>query len=953
MAVEPLATLHDAASKKYLAPELARLLAIASSCSASLEKAIAKAIESPVGHVETVELSQTIWKYASRATMRPTPFGMLAGAASVDIGCSQNIEDQAGAFKLVKRLDPVHQWNSNGRLAKENPNAFKWVINPSAYRIDGLLRCLHFSDEYGIYVESVQCTESTARTLLSLNLPLTFSEIAERIEVVNPGLSHADALEVLRSLAQRRFLISSNQVAETDVSEEDGLSLIEEMSVDHTQLGISQDVVHRVGQAIDILGRVAAPTPDSLENFRKGMASRFGAQEIPLMELFDPEIGLTIEGNASSLLGDFFSGKLATKVSATECRSRQAEEFSILRAQFLEKIISEGGSDPIELSLELFEGLPIHEEEQWPASVYAVCFIERAARGEKIWLETVAGPDSTRLLARFGKGDKGIADMIREFSDKNFVSTPNAMHAELFFPPYCDGTQTLSRMNPFPALIASDGYPGDVEYIPLANLTVRIVGDTIELRDVVSGCLVIPHVSHPIQLDIPEIPAHIRFISRLASNSRFRSFRWQWGENEAKDFMPRIEYQNVILSPAQWRFSADSIESCSICDIADFLHRTRVPQVFRLCEAGQPDLVLFRDLEICMNIIQAALRRQTIVILTECPDFAATTLKLGSTQHVYEVILPYERTETISKHREATTGPGPDCLPSTQPSKNLLHERWKSFNIYCLESLTDKCLQIVLAPLLFSLICRQWIEQWHFVREVDKAGAHIRFRILPKLEAGVAQCVNDMVMDLLEDATNSSKIRSWTSTLYVKEFSRYGGYSGISYVIPLFTLDSELTLKWLDSVELKSDSSRIIRHALVTSTLLSAGVSMEMACDRCDGLQSSITCPELDHMSIRMLSGKLFRMERAKLLDYVSCLGEFGLHDKSALNFGLDSLRRHYAQAPRLTNQALFSCIHMSANRLFRFSQRMHECVAYDLCRRILLTKKILVNTHCSIAFPE
>lgn len=912
------------------------------SASPSLANAILRARTSKISANEHAKLVDAVWNYRLRATTRPAPLGLLAGVAAIPVKKKGCLIDLSAKFKKNTRGDPRIHWDEAGRQARNDPNRGAWTVNPSVYIHADTLRYLAFPLDSIAAIHTVSVSPAVADAIVQFRTPLSLVAMTSKLMSVC-SLSSCDARNVLLALAQNGFLTSSDQRAVTHAALATNKGEIEDLVLDHRNIALSQETAARVARATELVGAFTPPGHDTLALLCAAIEKRWGRQRVPLMQLFDPETGLTVEGQPARMLGDFL---VHTSSHEAPYSGDEADLATVAFVNARKKILTpllNQGDRVIDLSQFDTSCLPPHGQEQWPTSLAGIFTIAQEESKNMIWFETAAGPDSARLTARFGAIDPAIGTALLGSDVAPDNADPYTVHCEVFIPPFFTGAATLTRLNPYGKVIACDGSPDPTRDIRLADLAVQVLDGHILLIETQHNRRVIPHFSHPVRLDIAGSPPHLRFLARMATIPRFRSLRWEWSDDEIRPFMPRIACHGVVVSPARWTLYRTDFASPDLSSVRQRLCELGVPALFKLVtEQGTP-FTLIMSVDACLRTLITALNQKPRVTLQECPGLAESTVRLPGGNYVSDFVLPLRETRAICNRASFSTDLNTNDGPPTVRQRNDLDKsEWHSLHLPCLETRTDSLLIDIIDPLISGLRARHWLREWHFVRETDESGEHLRLRLLPQTEPGVAQCVIQYVGDALAAAECTRLIGTPIQHSFVPEIHRYGGSAMIESVIRYFTNNSNFSIDWLKRNAKPGDRVRIIEHTLMAVRILGRGVTLSCALARCKALQQRVAADLISGVDARRLSGRIFRDEKARegsalkmLLDaQKNASGNAGYHffSPDIHSYGLQAIPRH------TSDDILFSIIHMNGNRLFRHAQRSHESVAYELASRILIS---------------
>jgi len=269
---------------------------------------------------------------------------------------------------------------------------------------------------------------------------------------------------------------------------------------------------------------------------------------------------------------------------------------------------------------------------------------------------------------------------------------------------------------------------------------------------------------------------------------------------------------------------------------------------------------------------------------------------------------------------------------------------WLYLKIYTGVKTADSLLLDILHPVSQAMIDQKIAGRWFFIRYADP-DFHIRYRLRLTDERHIG-----LVMPMLKDKMNamlgSGLIWKIETATYQREIERYGSMT-MDLAEQLFYLDTSAFMELINEQrESKDENERWLFAILaIDSFLQDFNISLEEKKDLLLELNRSFGKEfGKDKQLARQLSEKFrnFR-ERINTLLIEGEDAEHKIYLKDILrrrtssgqkyvNTILDHYRRGEAEVP--LKDFLSSLIHMSMNRIFRSSPRMHEMVVYDLLFR-------------------
>ncbi len=248
-------------------------------------------------------------------------------------------------------------------------------------------------------------------------------------------------------------------------------------------------------------------------------------------------------------------------------------------------------------------------------------------------------------------------------------------------------------------------------------LTLKEGGDELSL---VSGNL----------LNTIFLPSPLRFMRAVTLDRHQQLYPFSWGKLEEKSiFLPRVRFQNTILSLARWNVDAISYANKKIDEIIPFFkvwaNEWNLPSRFFLVE-GDQRLLLDRELSFHLQELAKRLAKGESLCLEEY--LTESCVKSQKGDHLSEIVIPFMKNPLRAMQKKsftplvhvATPYHTRVCFPGSS--------NWLFAKIYLGSEEVNRFLIERLIPFAESLQEKKLILGFFFIRYHDP-DAHIRFRI--------------------------------------------------------------------------------------------------------------------------------------------------------------------------------------------------------------------------------
>ena len=694
------------------------------------------------------------------------------------------------------------------------------------------------------------------------------------------ALEHAELAALLESMSEWDCLdLQERPSAGADIARRARLAVPDhhvsctqvDTAIDLSGQQLTHAVVHAATRAAELLLRLGPPPPAAgshLVGYRNAFLGRYGAdREIRLLDLLDPDRGL---GPPSQYAAQPHQPKAPAdivrestlRLLATEAarEGRLAIQLDQPTIQRLSRYLPTRATAPVSLDL-------------------AVLVLTRSNLDlDAGHFQLLVGPNlgaqaAGRNLGRFADllGDRS-RDLLAAAARAECAHNPADLHAELvYLPTTARATNVAVRpvARGYEVAVGTMSGADDEHTISVAELLVGLRDSEFYVRcPRLRGDLRV-HAGHMLNPNMaPEV---CRFLADVALGPRALLAPFSWGPVADLPFLPRVEAEDLILAPAQWRIDATTPGSILDPDSPMFpeqLARWRSSwMVPRYVYLTQGDNRLLLDLERPTQIghlrDELGSKRDRPVILQEAlpgPEHAWLEGPVG--HHMCELVVSMVQPAPDASRPtvDGRSAPQPVAPPITR------HERlrppgtdWLYVKLYGPPDGED---DLLTGPIreLGDLATRGGLAQeWFFVRYADPdPHLRIRFRgdpgtllrdLLPRVTATAAKLIED-----------GSCLRMSIDT-YEREIERYGGPAAIAVAESIFAADSEAVVETIRLARESSETMDRITLAVLSVDALLAALGLSAAHrvawyrSRPDIRSASSTEHRLRHGQLRRLLG--------------------------------------------------------------------------------------------------
>ncbi|WP_338814357.1 lantibiotic dehydratase [Bernardetia sp. Wsw4-3y2] len=729
---------------------------------------------------------------------------------------------------------------------------------------------------------------------------------------------------------------------------------------------LHHSIKEEVEKAIDLLKYIYSYQEIStLTSFKEAFSTRYESAEVPLMQVLDPEIGLGFplrsqanNDNAPLLKGmPLNGGRNSQNPSLQQTRWTQ-----FLQKKFIEAL--QNKSSVIELTnKELKDEIGYipekyrkskknkndttksKEDNNIPFS-YSSMITVLASSSEAIEEENYKiihkgtnGSSAVTLLGRFCHADaqtnEYVLDCIQqeeELSDKIFaeiVHLPEARVGNVIARPQLRkyeipiGVRTAENANS----------------VTLDDIRVSVSEGKIKLRSLKYDKEIIPRMSNAHNYSMTEIPAY-HFLSTLQNQNVISGLQFSWQHLNNEPYLPRVEYEKVILSPQKWVVSLKETKIDKKINTEQALEKLRnyfqdrdIPNRLTF---GQGDniLPLFTDDDINLTLFWQELKKMQRISVQEMLYNEENLFIKDEEGNGYtnEFIIPHlsplVKSEQESQSNTATN------LDSTLQREYTIGSEWIYFKIYCGVSIADELLIQKLFPLASQLLQDNTITEWFFIRYADP-DHHLRIRF--KGTNDFYKTVIEKLHENLNELVDNKSVWKIQIDTYQREIERYGSKNMANSEL-LFHKESQLICSILQNINEDDDLRWKLAFLGVDNLLTNFDLEIGQKKHLMEILSESFHKEfGLENINDTKILSKSYREKRQTIEEIIENPAIYSEYKELLTHYSL-SIKENVDKVLQLAKNnelemslpnLVASYIHMFLNRYFRANQRKHECIIY------------------------
>lgn len=863
----------------------------------------------------------TIWKYFNRSKYRGTPYGSFAGFAVAELtaGTTEVV------FSRKQHLHRFKDWSYRNDLQISNEDLISsdrlYFSNSSTYSTSRNIRFISLQEQV---FELAEIEKSTFITEL-----LDFCSKKARYAAIcdfaaERAVSEEVLTGILRAMLDLQLLFTdlNPNIIGPDYFGRSGQALNdteEQYLIAERKVclgGIGKAALAHLPACIDHLTSISsAQENQGLKSFSSEFQRRFESQELPLMMVLDPELGIGYGDLAGAAAATDLAHELRDAIGNAAPSAVHPEAFAWT---LLKEMLS--GDKKQVIKLENIENNPQSDSKIKSANSFSA--LARFA-DDLVVLEQVGGCTANALAGRFTMASEAVESHCKQIAAAESAANPEVIFFDLAYMAEGKVDNINRRKGIYDHELPILNYSCSGQPISLNDLLVTVKNGEIILLSAQYGKRLVPRLASAYNYSRSDLSVY-RFLCDL-QHQRVRTqilFDIQ-SLLPGLDFYPRVQYKNLVLSPAKWRIKASDLGQEPVLSLLDKMG------VGRYFSAGNGDQTLCFDKENETDLFhfKSYLKQYNDFVISECIIASNQVFKDESGKNYFsQILLTLNHGELLySGHTPLKKAAHKDVERVIVPGKD-----WLYFEIYCHEERTD----FLLTSLIGKFIERYSgnFKTWFFIRYNDPA-PHLRLRLqLNREEEGYFYI--SRLMEILAEDLSDGIITDVQLKTYHRETERYGA-AQMALTEHHFTADSNYALSLLDS-----NPDLFTKYANCTALMKAVLGTLELnQGEQAVFIRNVQQSFEEEHGMTSREFKKVNREWGLFLEEYPFGSLDHVLH--AIPNELIRSFNHTLAESTPENRRSLFcSLFHMHINRLFATEPRAHETIIYSFLHKILQLEK-------------
>lgn len=625
------------------------------------------------------KLIYSLLKYLLRMGNRCTPFGLFCGISVGNIKEKYSVEvDKIENHKRTTRLDMnfLCELSQNIEAISSIRKSLNFFPNTSLFKIGESLRYIESRYENLVrnhFMMSIDYSEYIEKILQKAKFGATINELATTI--IEPEISLDDAICFINELVENQILISSisPSVSGSDYFEiikkninsnnplSKGLDKIQDVlsNINNSKIGEGFKYYNQLYDLLDLYGlkynKKYLLQTDLITSFKKNIISdsifkdvneglialnkltlffesafltkfktdffnRYEDEEIPLALVLDVESGIGFAGNEQKsydvlpLIDDLNIEMKASDISQNIKETKWTQGDEILHKKLIEAL--KNGDSEITLTEKDLENL----KENWNnlPNTFSVFLNIVDNISPKTYMSIAGGATASSILGRYCHSDSKMNDYVNEIIQKEEVSNQH-IYAEILHLPENRVGNILHRphLRKYEIPYLSKSNLPTEQQILIDDILVSIRNNRIVLRSKTHDKEIIPRLATAHAYSSESLPVY-HFLCELQTQDLRGSLSFSWANSYSFfKYFPRVNYKNIILSPAQWIINASDIKELILNnDIISWRKKRNMPPKLMLLE-DENELFIDTEHELSVKMFIKTIKNKKQIMINE------------------------------------------------------------------------------------------------------------------------------------------------------------------------------------------------------------------------------------------------------------------------------------------------------------------------------------------------
>ena len=386
---------------------------------------------------------------------------------------------------------------------------------------------------------------------------------------------------------------------------------------------IGTDIIQELKEAVLFFCKRNSLQPDGrLNNFLNAFSEKFEAQEIPLLEALDPDIGVGYPPKH----GQVETSPLLSSINLPN--KHKDNKYATVEVSLLRKLLDAERRGEMEIVLDVDDSSCLENKKDLPNVLLCLFKLVRGQAGGLV-VEPQFSTSATSGMGRYAFMNKEIENLIKDIAKKEQEFDMDAVYAEI---KHVSSTRMGNIANTTHIwgheilLLTGSDITAECK-IPVSDLMLSCKNGELVIRSRKLNKRIVPVLSSANNFHYNTQPAY-QFLADMYYQHKPTGFTFNWGSlQQVLNFLPRVRYKNCVLSLATWILRKNEI--CEICrnyiNIGGIRKKYKMPRYIYLVDGDNTllvDLDSTNSLEAFISIIKS---REEIILKETLLDICKQT----------------------------------------------------------------------------------------------------------------------------------------------------------------------------------------------------------------------------------------------------------------------------------------------------------------------------------------
>jgi hypothetical protein len=439
-----------------------------------------------------------------------------------------------------------------------------------------------------------------------------------------------------------------------------------DMVLQNTKNTLSQSVVDDIQKGYALLNRLTFPqTTTTLTKFKDAFHERFEEREVPLSTALDVEIGIGYKqdqgaGDVNPLVDNIMVPGRQSKHPVMEVR------WSSINGFMQDKMIEAFKNDDYVITLEEadFKDYDLNWNDLPDTMSCMIEILDGEDGQHKIKFSGGGGSSAANLLGRFCHGDQQLFDYTQEMVDLEAEMNKDKILAEIVHLPESRVGNILMRpdLRKYEIPYLAKSIKDEEDQLPIDDLMVSVKNHSkVLLRSKKYDKEVVPHLTNAHNYSANSLPIY-HFLSDMQTQGIRSGVGFGLGPFSGDfAFVPRVEFNNLILSDATWNLKKSHIEPLLkskndneklTAEIKTLRDSLKMPQYVILADGDNELLVNFGNLTSVRMLLNTVSKRGSFK-LTEFLFSESGVVKEGKEYYTNQVVVSFYNEEKLTQSKQS------------------------------------------------------------------------------------------------------------------------------------------------------------------------------------------------------------------------------------------------------------------------------------------------------------